>query len=244
MRAIPLAVLVVLTFGPFGSTPSDAQTGCRTANCAQGAAPAGCMNRASPRTMRVLMTGDGFVTPFSFAPSGPKIEPGDCVEWVPATVVHSSTGSACPDTGGICNAPPPPPPCEWESGNAAAGEPSVFCHYAEGTFPGGTAKNFYCRIHATPTTGTMRGALQVTTKIVLTANKDVPAGDVLLSWTGGGITGDETFKVVRSDNDPKFATPSTVDPQGGPAGRSYRDVGQLNQPGNRFYLVRNRQTNE
>ncbi len=244
MRAIPLAVLVVFAFGPFGSTPSEAQTGCRTANCAQGAPPAGCANRAAPRTLRVLMTGDGFVNPFEFDPSAPKIEPGECVEWFPATVTHASSGASCPDSGLVCNAPPPPAPCEWETGNATAGSPGVFCHYAEGSFPGASTKNFYCRIHATPTTGTMRGALQVTTKIVLTVNKDVPAEDVLLSWTGGGITGDETFKVVRSDNDPKFTTPSTVDPQGGPAGRNYRDVGQLNQPGNRFYLVRNRQSNE
>lgn len=244
MRAIPLAAIVVFALGPLASTPSDAQTGCRTANCNPGTPPTGCVDRAAPKTLRVLMTGDGFVNPFEFEPATPKIEPGECVEWFPATVTHASSGVSCPDSGLVCNAPPPPPPCEWETGNATAGSPGVFCHYSEGSFPGASAKSFYCRIHATPTTGTMRGNLRVTTKIVLTVDKDQVAGDVLLSWTGGGVVGDETFKVVRSDNDPKFGTPSTVDPQGGATGRSYRDVGQLGQPGNRFYLVRNRQSNE
>lgn len=226
------------------SHPLLAQTGCRTENCASPDAPLECSSRAAPRTHRVLMEGDGFAVPFRFTPSAPKIEPGECVEWFPASLTHNSSGSSCPDSGTTCSAPPPPPPCEWETGNASAGTPSVTCHYSEVSFPSGGSTGFYCRIHATPSTGTMRGNLRITTPISLSVDKDTAAGDVLLEWTGGGVAGDETFLVLISDADPRFQSPVSTDPTDGTTGRKYRDPGQLSQPGNRFYLTRNRQANE
>jgi len=60
-----------------------AQTACRTAACSVGA-PAACLARATPRTLEVLMTGDGIGTPLQFVPADPKIEPNDCISAQPA----------------------------------------------------------------------------------------------------------------------------------------------------------------
>lgn len=221
-----------------------AQEVCRTPNCAApGTVPAECARRAAPRTPMVLMTTQGLN--FMFEPSEPRIEPGDCVEWMAATVTHSSSDGSCPDDG-LCGSPSPAA-CMWDSGNVSSGavNPSVVCHYDPADFPAATGDAFYCRIHASPTTGTMRGTMRVTTEIVLTVDKD--GNDVLLSWTGGGLPGDETFKVERSDSgDPTFpaAGTTTFDPDGGVTGRTRRDVGELTNSLDRFYLVRNKQTNE
>jgi len=242
-RRVPFLVLLLL---PLLSGPriARAQEVCRTPDCAApGTLPVECARRAGPRTPLVRMTTQGLS--FVFDPSEPRIEPGDCVEWLAATVTHSSSDGSCPDDG-LCGSPSPPA-CLWDSGNvsSAAASPSVVCHYDPVNFPATTGDPFYCRIHASPTTGTMRGTLRVTTAIDLTVDKD--GGDVLLRWTGGGLPGDETFKVARSDDgNPAFpaATTTTLDPDGGPTGLSFRDVGELTNSLDRFYLVRNKQTNE
>ncbi len=238
--SIAVAGLALAPLAPL----SRSQEVCRTPNCGPtGTVPAACADRAAPRTPVILMTSSGLN--FVFAPSEPRIEPGDCIEWRAATVTHSSSDGACPDDS-LCGSPSPSA-CLWDSGNVSsvAADPSVFCHYASASFPAGTGDPFYCRLHATPTTGTMRGTLRVTSAIVLTVDKQAP--DVALQWTGGGVAGDETFKVVRSDDgDPTFppAGTSTFDPDGGPTGRTFRDPNELSSALVRFYLVRNKQPNE
>lgn len=246
MHGIPRASLTVaialLAVAGFAPGPAQAQTACRTPNCALGAGPSACQSRAAVRTPRVLMTTSGIN--FVFDPSQPRIEPGDCIEWFAATVTHSSSQAGCPDDA-LCGSPSPPA-CLFDSGNVQSGTatPSALCHYDPGTFPAATAQSYYCRIHATPTTGTMRGTVQVTTAIALAVDKS--GADAALSWTGGGVAGDETFKVARSAADPRFpaATTQTLDPDGGVTGRSLKDVGALSDPTTRYYLVRNKQTNE
>lgn len=182
------------------------------------------------------MTGTGFPTDFLFVPADPKIEPGECIAWKPDTVTHSSTHNLCAPT---CENPP----CKWETGDASLGEPSVFCFYDASAFPATTSDGYYCRIHATPEAGTMRGTLKVTSPIDLRASRS--GNDVRLAWTGGAFPGDlAAYKVLRSASDPAFAAFAVLDPDGGSGGTSFTDAGGALGPGARFYLVRNKQQNE
>ena len=227
------------------AVPVHAQTVCVTPNCVFSGKPAVCQNRAAPRTPTVLLTQSGLN--FVFDPSNPKIEPGDCITWRAANVTHSSSGSACVDDS-LCGSPAPAA-CQWDSGNvsSASADPTATCAYDAATFPAGTGAGYYCRIHATPTTGTMRGTLRVTTSIVLTVDKDFATNSVKLSWTGGGVTGDASYKVARNTGgDPLMpaGTTTTVNPDGGVLGTSFLDAGDLLVSQTRYYLVRNKQTNE
>lgn len=228
---------------------AHAQTGCRTANCNFSTTPpTQCTNRATPYQTTVLLTNSGLN--FIYLPATVKIEPDDCVLWMATgTIVdHSSSASDCADTNAVCSVVDTT--CQWDSGNMAANDspPSEVCHYAVTTFPQGTLDNFFCRIHASPTTGTMRGSLNVTTPIAITVDKDTGTGDVVLSWTGGGITGDVTYRVVRNlVGDPTFtvgANTLTGSPDGGNTGTTFREIGGLTDPATHYYLIRNRQINE
>ena len=87
----------------------------------------------------------------------------------------------------------------------------------------------------------------MTTPIVLLADKDLGTGSVKLSWTGGGVTGDFSYKVARqAGGDPAFpaATTTTVNPDGGVLGTTFADAGALASPNAIYYIVRNKQTNE
>lgn len=247
----PLARTLVLLALPFLPTlhEASAQTGCRTGNCALSTTPpAGCANRASPFTLTVLLTSSGVNQ--IFLPANPKIEPGDCVLWKTVNTTHSSTADPCPDTGSICTTAPPAG-CKWETGNIAVADspPSETCFYDPTAYPAVSANGFYCRIHSSPVhSGTMFGSLNVTTPIVLLLSKDPVLPDALLSWSGGGVTGDVTYKVVRNlVADPSFAVGAntvTGDPTGGVTGTSFREANALLDPATHFYLVRNKQTNE
>ena len=88
----------------------------------------------------------------------------------------------------------------------------------------------------------MDGTLQVTTPIQLSVSKDV--GSVKLTWSGGGVTGDISYKIARqSGGDPTFpaGTTTTINPDGGVANTTFTDVLDATT---RYYLVRNKQTNE
>lgn len=225
--------------------PTLAQTTCATPSCAQGAAPAACQNRAAPRTPTVLMTNSGLN--FIFDPSDPKIEPNDCILWRAASVTHSSSGGGCTDDS-LCGAPPIAA-CQYDTGNVSStsATPTSTCFYAAASFPAGTGQTYYCRIHATPTTGTMRGTIRVTTAIVLMVDKDLATNSVKLVWTGGGVAGDASYKVARNGvGDPTFpaGTTTTLNPDGGVLGTSFTDSGELLNATTRYYLVRNKQTNE
>jgi len=225
------------------SAPAVAQT-CITPNCTFGGTPAACANRAAPRTPTVLMGGAAGLV---FQPANPKIEPGDCIVWRSASVTHSSSGSACPDDS-LCGSPAPMA-CQWDSANvsSASATPTATCFYDAERFPPTTAENYYCRVHASPTVGTMRGTLLVTTAIDLSVGKDLGTNSVRLSWSGGGVAGDVSYKVARqSGGDPSFPAASTVtvDPDGGVLGTTWVDPGALGDPATRFYLVRNKQANE
>jgi len=93
----------------------------------------------------------------------------------------------------------------------------------------------------------MVGTLRVTTPIVLTLAKEVATSSVKLDWTGGGAPGDVSYKVARqSGGNPRFpvgATTTTLDPDGGVLGTTFTDTGAL-ATATRYYLVRNKQTNE
>ncbi|HEX4824378.1 MAG TPA: hypothetical protein VFV19_08700 [Candidatus Polarisedimenticolaceae bacterium] len=216
-----------------------AQTVCATPNCVQGGKPTVCQNLAAPRTPNVSMTAS-----LTFVPANPKIEPGDCITWTAATFTHSSTGNPCTDDS-LCGAPPVAG-CNYDTGNVAAANTST-CSYDPATYPAGTGNAYYCRIHASPTTGTMRGTMQVTTPIVLSVDKDLATSSVKLTWTGGGVTGDFSYKVAR-DNAGNPAMPAgtttTVNPDGGVTGTTFTDTGDLLNATTHFYLVRNKQTNE
>jgi plastocyanin len=245
MRTRLTSLVLVATVAVLGVAPTKAQTTCATPSCVQGAVPAACQNRALPRTPTVLMTTSGLN--FVFDPSTPKIEPGDCIIWRASSVTHSSSGAGCADDS-LCGAPPIAS-CQYDTGNVSSGSatPTSTCFYSEAAFPAGTGQSFYCRIHATPTTGTMRGTIRVTTPIVLLADKDSGTNSVKLTWTGGGVTGDASYKVARNAvGDPTFATgtTTTVNPDGGVLGTSFTDVGELANAATRYYLVRNKQTNE
>lgn len=226
------------------SAPSLAQTTCITPTCVFGGTPAVCMNRAAPRTPIVQM-GNG--ASLVFVPSQPRIEPGDCITWRAATSAHSSSGSGCAEDS-FCGSPPVPA-CRWDSANVSAvsATPSSTCHYDSVQFPASTGEGFYCRLHATPTAGSMRGTLQVTSAIQLTLGKDAGTGSVKLNWTGGGVPGDLSYKVARqSAGNPRFpvASTTTVNPDGGVTGTTFTDSGDLANATPRYYLVRNKQTNE
>src|SRR5262245_40892281 len=122
--AIAVAALVL------GAAPAvHAQTGCRTANCNFSTTPpAQCTNRATPYTATVFMMGT-----LVFAPSLPKIEPGDCIRWEAsgsALADHSSTANDCNDTGTTCSVVDTT--CQWDSGNANTNDtpPAEICFYA------------------------------------------------------------------------------------------------------------------
>jgi hypothetical protein len=230
-----LACAVLLAFAP-----ASAQTACLTPNCVLGGTPAACANLAAPRTTTVLLGQGGNV----FTPSSPKIEQGDCVLWRVSSGFHSSSGDACPD-GTACTAASPPA-CQWDSANIT-NPATTTCYYDPARFPAVSSDNFYCRFHASPTAGTMRGTLQVTSTIQLSVDKDLATSSVKLSWTGGGVAGDISYKVVRqSAGDPTFPAPSTTvgDPDGGAFGATFTDVGDLVSGIPRYYLVRNKQQNE
>jgi plastocyanin len=188
--------------------------------------------------------------PFVYTPASPKIEPGECVEWRSAGFTHSSSADPCPDDVLTSCGSPSPPACHWDSGDVAAAgtPPSAVCYYDPAAYPPTTVDGFYCRIHDNPAhTGTMHGTLAVTTPIDLTVDKNAGAGSVVLTWTGGGVTGDVTYKVVRSNaGDPAFpaAGITTFNPDGGTAGTQFTDAGELAGPAIRYYLIRNRQINE
>jgi plastocyanin len=228
-----------------GAQPALAQAGCRTANCQLSTTPpAGCVNRATPYTMTVQMTGA-----LTYIPQNPKIEPGDCITWQSTSLIHNSSSDDCSDTNGICSVPDPT--CMWETGNVAPSDvpPAATCFYHPLTFPAGVTDGYYCRIHSNPAhEGTMFGTLRVTTPIQLTVSKNKAAGNVVLTWTGGGVAGDVTYKVVRNlVGNPRFTPgPNTVtgNPNGGVTGTTFIELGGLNDPASHYYLIRNKQTNE
>jgi len=242
LRRLMFAVTGLALFAMTDS--ARAQSACVTPNCSYGGVPDICRVRAAPRTPTVLMGNAGTLT---FLPANPRIEPGDCIQWLTATSTHASSGAACPDD--LTCGSPSPPACQWDSGNidSLAPQPASTCFYDPVAFPAGTGGAYYCRIHASPTVGTMRGTLRVTTPIVLLADKDLGTGSVKLSWTGGGVTGDFSYKVARqAGGDPAFpaATTTTVNPDGGVLGTTFADAGALASPNAIYYIVRNKQTNE
>jgi plastocyanin len=184
----------------------------------------------------------------TFVPQNPKIEPGGCITWLATgSIVHNSSADNCADTNGICDVVDLT--CLWESGNVAPNDtpPAATCHYHPLTFPAGVNDGYYCRIHSTPThQGSMFGTLRVTTPIQLTVNKS--GNNIVLSWTGGGVAGDVTYKVVRSMNGnplfPPGITTVTSNPAGGTTGTTFTEVNGLSDPANHYYLIRNKQTNE
>jgi plastocyanin len=177
-----------------------------------------------------------------FLPANPKIEPGDCIIWRAATVTHSSSENPCTDTS-LCDTPPPVD-CGWDTANvsSSATTPTSTCYYDPALFPPTSADAFHCRFHAM-----MLGTLRVTTPILLSVDKDLGTGSVKLGWSGGGVAGDVSYKVARqSGGDPRFPTASTttVNPDGGVLGTTFTDAGDLGNLTTRYYLVRNKQTNE
>ena len=242
-RASVASVIAIALF----SSRAGAQTACITPNCGQGTIPLACQGRALPRTARVVMSS---TIPFVYTPASPKIEPGECVEWRSAGFTHSSSADPCTDDVLTSCTSPSPPACLWDSGNvpSTGTPPSAVCYYDPAAYPATTVDGFYCRIHDNPAhTGTMHGTLAVTTPIELTVDKNAGAGSVVLTWTGGGVTGDVTYKVVRSNaGDPAFpaAGITTANPDGGTAGIQFTDAGELANPAIRYYLIRNRQINE
>ena len=240
-----LVAAAVVASGLAAGTAARAQTVCATPNCAFGATPTACQKRAAPRTPTVVMAFVG-VNPM-FDPQNPKIEPGDCVIWKATDVTHSSSDNHCTDDL-TCGAPPVAG-CLYDTGDVASASatPTSTCFYDPAVFPPQAANAFYCRIHASPTTGTMRGTLRVTTAIALSVNKDLATNSVKLTWTGGGVTGDISYKVERNGvGDPTFpaATTTTLNPDAGVLGTTFTDTGDLLNASARFYLVRNKQTNE
>ena len=236
-------LVVIAALAGIASFRSASAQLCQTPNCRTAAKPAECANIAAARIPLVHLTVSG--VNFVFVPSDPKIEPGDCIQWMADNVTHSSSENHANAADDTC-AGAPPAGTLWDSGNIVSGGANniAFCAYSPVTFPAGTGNGYFCRIHATATTGTMRGTLRVTTPIQLQIDKS--GADAKLSWTGGGIPGDITYKVAKSANDPTF-TPvnvQTLNPDGGVTGTTLTDVGALADPTTRYYLARNRQTNE
>lgn len=243
-RARVPGLLVVVVAALALGAPALAQTVCLTPNCVFAGTPSVCLNRAAPRTPTVLMGSGGVLV---FTPANPKIEPGDCIVWQAASSTHDSAGSGCTDD--ISCGSPAVAGCQWDSANvnSLSATPTSTCFYDPASFPAAGADNFYCRNHASPTNGAMRGTLRVTTLINLTVTKDLVTNSVMLTWTGGGVTGDVSYKVARqSGGDPGFpaGTTTTVNPDGGVLGTAFTDMGDLTNPTTRYYLVRNKQTNE
>lgn len=238
-RAAVLASLAAAAF--LAGSQAVAQTACRTASCSPDTAPpVECEQMASARIIQVSMQGANPV--FVFSPSEPLVEPGACISWIANTSQHSGSDTSCPD-GNFCNNPSPAA-CLFETGNVGTADPAVLCFYNTTDWPAQTDDPFYCRIHATPTTGTMRGTLRVTTPIDLQVDKITATGDVSLTWTGGGVAGSERFIGARADA-ATFPTFGSFDPDSGPTGRSYLDLDELDPAlPSRYYLVRNRQSNE
>jgi len=178
-----------------------------------------------------------------FVPADPKIEPGSCIIWSAQSNTHSSTGASC-DPDPLCGSPAPAT-CEWESANvsSASATPTSTCYYDPALFPPAALDDFHCRIHAQ-----MLGTLQVTTPIVLTLGKEIATNSVKLSWTGGGVVDDVSYKVVRqTGGNPRFpvgATTTTVNPDGGVLGTTFTELGDLANTTTRYYLIRNKQSNE
>ena len=236
--------LVLLAIPAGAIRPAAAQTTCVTPNCVFDGAPPACAKMAQPRIPTVQLTTSGINN--VFVPSNPKIEPGDCIFWQPMTSTHSASGVACTDDP-LCGSIAPPA-CQFDSGNLdSLAADTATCQYDAASFPAGTGTNYYCRIHATPTTGTMRGTLRVTTPIVLLLDKVPGTMSVKLTWSGGGVTGDVTYRVARNTGgDPLMppGTTTTMTPDAGNTGTVWTDSGDLLNPTTRYYLVRNRQTNE
>ena len=242
LRRLLLAVWALTVLATTES--AFAQSACVTSNCVFGDMPEVCRLRAAPRTPTVLMGNGGSLT---FLPANPRIEPGDCIRWLTASSAHDASESTCPDD--LTCGSPSPPECQWNSGNldSMSAQTASTCFYDPTAFPAGTGDGYYCRRHASPTSGTMRGTLMVTTPIVLAMDKDLGTGSVKLTWSGGGVTGDLSYKLARQDGgDPAFpvATTTTVNPDGGVLGTTFLDAGALSAPNSIYYLVRNKQTNE
>ena len=239
LSSIP-GLLVVSAMALAIGSPASAQTTCITPNCVFAGTPAICAKRATPRTPTVDM---GTELETIFVPADPKIEPGDCIVWRAAVSTHSSTGESC-DPDPFCGSPAPSA-CEWESANVSSTSvtPASTCYYDPVLFPAQGVDDFHCRIHVG-----MNGVLRVTTPIVLTLGKQVATSSVGLSWTGGGVPGDVSYKVARQlGGNPRFptgATTLTFDPDGGVLGTTFTDTGVLASPTTIYYLVRNRQSNE
>ena len=188
--------------------------------------------------MQVNFSGTTLTT-YAFMPNRPKIEEGDCILWSQGSnTTHNSSQSTCMDDP-LCMVAPVVG-CKWDTGNVStAANPSRTCFYTPASFPGSTSAtgvHFYCRIHASPadTTG-MVGDLRVTTKIALSAQKS--GGSVDLSWTGGGVTGDLTYDVLRSFNDPRLNSFSTLATG---SITSFTDTTAATTPGLYSYYVRNK----
>lgn len=221
-----------------------AQDACRTADCAPpGSIPPECQNRAAPYTTQVNFTGTNLAT-YAFLPNKPKIEQGDCIRWQHTNTItaHDSTHSVCNDDE-LCMFAPAPSGCKWDTGNVSATtNSSRTCFYNPTTFPGSTGAaglHFYCRIHAAQNAVTgMVGDLRVTTTINLLVRRS--GNDVILSWTGGGVTGSFTYDVLRSLNDTKFTSPSTL-ATGTIAGNTFTDTTTVLAAGRVYsYLIRNK----
>jgi plastocyanin len=172
-----------------------------------------------------------------FTPANPKIEPGDCIVWMSASsTTHSATENSC--TAGATCSTPPSAGCEWDSANlSTSATPRATCFYDPVLFPATSAPPYHCRIHAS-----MQGTLRVTTPIQLSVSKDLSS--VRLTWSGGGVTGDISYKVAStSGGDPTFPAGSTTtaNPDGGVTGTTFTEALDATT---RYYLVRNKQTNE
>ncbi len=237
---LPLTLAALLAALVLVAPPARAQTTCRTSNCAGAATPpAACQKLAAPRTLKIT------VASFSFTPTRPVIEPGDCIFWDATGGVHSGASDTCPDDGVNSCANPAPPACKWDTGNISA-PPSAnvdaTCSYAASAFPADSQWGFYCRQHDNPQHNGlpgMSGTLKVSRLIVLTVTRNVSVAN--LSWTGG----DGTFKVEIAANDRTFNTGrTTTDPIGGSAGTTYNDAVAPPAGTTRYYLVRNKQSNE
>ncbi len=240
LTLLALAVLVA---------PVELRASCRSSHCGLSTSlPTECAQRAQVRAPLVMMTGS--FGSFRFEPQDPRIEPGDCIEWMSGSVTHSSSADNCADlSNAACDAASPDPNCKWETGNVSVSGVSVFCFYDALRFLSDTSEGYYCRPHSSPShSGTMFGTLRVTRAIVLTVTR--AGDDVELGWSGGDGGGvsiaDRRFQVVRSTDDPNFSgVLENFTPSGGVAGTSYTDLGEAaNTNVARFYLVLHRQATE
>ena len=193
-----------------------------------------------PSTLQVNFAGTTLMT-YAFSPNKPKIEEGDCIRWSQSSnATHDSTHTVCMDDP-LCMVAPIAG-CKWDTGNVSTTtNPSRTCFYSPANFPGSTGAaglHYYCRIHANASdTSGMVGDLRVTTKILLTVQKS--GTSVVLSWSGGGVTADFTYDVLRSLNDPKFNTFTTL-ATGAIAGNTHTDSTTIPGPALYSYLIRNK----